>query len=66
MSHIKKNNPSFGASVEELILAVASKYNFPIIFNFPAGHDPENRALILGREVELEVTTTTSHIHFKN
>ncbi|WP_226913004.1 S66 peptidase family protein [Flavicella marina] len=65
MSHIKKNSPAYGQTIEELILEVVSKKNIPIIFDFPAGHDPENRALILGRNITMQVDTTTSTIAFE-
>ena len=65
MSHIKKNSPAFGQTIEELILEVVSKKNIPIIFDFPAGHDPENRALILGRNITMQVDTTTATIAFE-
>lgn len=64
MSHIKKNNPAFGQTIEEIILEITSKYDFPIIFNFPAGHDPENNALILGREIKMQVTKESATIQF--
>ncbi|WP_139957290.1 S66 peptidase family protein [Flavicella sediminum] len=64
MSHIKKNNPPFGQNIEELILAITETYNFPIAFDFPAGHDPENNALIFGRTVEMEISSTSTKINF--
>ena len=64
MSRIKKNNPAFGQSIEEIILEITSKYDFPIVFNFPAGHDPENNALILGREIKMQVTEESATIQF--
>ena len=64
MSHIKKNNPSFGQSIEALILDIVKKYDVPVVFNFPAGHDPENRALLLGKKMKLTATATTSEIQF--
>ena len=66
MSHIKKNNPSYGQCIEELILDIIPQKNIPIIFDFPAGHDPENRALYLGRNIEINVNTTASTIKFIN
>ncbi|QMU66596.1 MAG: LD-carboxypeptidase [Flavobacteriaceae bacterium] len=55
MSEIKKNNPTWGSTVEELILETVSEYDFPVLFGFPAGHEPDNNALILGRNVRLYV-----------
>jgi len=57
MSQIKKNNPAYGQLVEELILEVVEDTTYPVIFDVPAGHDPENRALFMGRNVEIETTS---------
>ena len=55
ISNIKKNTTVWGKTIEELILDVVGEYDFPVLFNFPAGHEKDNRALILGREVSLKV-----------
>ncbi|WP_407281803.1 LD-carboxypeptidase [Tenacibaculum maritimum] len=54
MTKIKKNTTPWGSSIEQLILDIIPE-NIPVMFNFPAGHDSDNRALILGRKVVLEV-----------
>lgn len=64
MSKIRKNTTPWGQSVEELILDATKEYNFPILFNFPAGHDIDNRAIILGREIDLYVTKEFSVVKF--
>jgi len=64
MSGLKKNTPSYGCRIEELILGALPNKNIPVLFNFPAGHDPENRALYLGRTIELKITNQTSTIVF--
>ena len=64
MTSIKKNTTSWGASIEQLILDVIPD-NIPIIFKFPAGHESDNRALILGRTVELTINSTKSCVNFK-
>ena len=38
--------------VEQLILDVVPE-NVPVLFDFPAGHEVDNRALIFGRNVRL-------------
>jgi muramoyltetrapeptide carboxypeptidase len=30
-------------------------YDYPVCFNFPTGHISDNRAMILGQQVQLEV-----------
>ncbi len=63
ISKIKKNSTSWGSSIEELILGVVPE-NIPILFNFPAGHKPDNRALILGRKIRLKINKEKSKIEF--
>ena len=65
MSKLRKNTTLWGASIEELILDALEDYDFPIAFNMPAGHEDDNRALVLGREVELKVGKQKSSLQFK-
>lgn len=63
-TNIKQDDPPFGYSVNEIINASFAKYNFPACFNFPAGHLADNRALVLGRKVKLEVRLENSKLSF--
>ena len=54
MSLIKKNSTKWGKSIEQLILDVIPK-NIPVLFNFPAGHEADNRALVFGRTIQLSI-----------
>ncbi len=65
MTKIKKNTTPWGTSIEQLILDVLSEYKFPIAFNMPAGHEKDNRALVLGKNIELNVSKDKSTITFK-
>ena len=65
MSKIRKNTTPWGSSIEQLIVDALAEYRFPIAFNMPAGHENDNRALILGRTIDLEVTKEGSKITFK-
>jgi muramoyltetrapeptide carboxypeptidase len=62
----RKNTTVWGSSVEELILDVLAEYDFPIAFNMPAGHEKDNLAMILGKNVDLTVNNGQSTIIFKN
>lgn len=66
ISNIKKNTTVWGSSIEQLILDVVSEYDFPVIFDFPAGHEIDNRALIFGRTIKMNVKKATSEIVFKD
>jgi muramoyltetrapeptide carboxypeptidase len=56
MTDMKDNTIPFGKSAEEIILEAVAEYSYPVCFGFPAGHIRDNRPLIFGREVELNVT----------
>ncbi len=64
MSNIKKNTTKWGSSIEQLILDATAGYDFPILFGFPAGHEVDNRALIMGRNIQMNVKETTSEVKF--
>ena len=55
MSSMHDNKIPFGKNVEEIIHEHCSKYDFPICFNFPIGHDMENMAVRCGEIAELIV-----------
>lgn len=64
MSKLRKNTTLWGTSIEQLILDALSEYNFPIAFNLPAGHEKDNRALLLGREINLKISKTKTSLVF--
>ncbi len=65
-SSVKPNNPLWGSTTEELILKVIKEYDFPVFFGFPAGHKKDNRALIFGRKVRVNICKDkTSSLVFK-
>ena len=65
MSKMRKNTTLWGSSVEQLILDALSEYDFPIAFNMPAGHEKDNRAMILGRTIEMQVSKEKSTVVFE-
>lgn len=64
MSLIKKNSTQWGSSIEQLILDVVPA-EIPVLFNFPAGHEADNRALIFGRNVEVKISDGVYSLNFK-
>jgi muramoyltetrapeptide carboxypeptidase len=58
MSDMNDNDIPFGKTAEEIIIDVLGDANFPILFNVPAGHIEDNRALIIGGETMVEVNRT--------
>lgn len=67
MTEMKDNAVPFGKTAEEIILDAIREHNYPVCFNFPAGHIQRNMALYLGAEAELTVTSKGAqliyHVH---
>ncbi|MCE3227683.1 MAG: putative MccF-like protein (microcin resistance) [Bacteroidetes bacterium] len=56
MSDMKDNTIPFGKTAEEIIMDAVKEYNYPVCFNFPAGHLEDNRAIYFGKKAKLNVT----------
>lgn len=56
MTDMKDNAIPFGKFPEDIILDAVKEYNYPVCFDFPAGHIDRNLAMYFGREVELTVS----------
>jgi muramoyltetrapeptide carboxypeptidase len=61
---MKDNLVPFGKSAVRIVYEAVGEYGYPVCFDFPAGHIPENAALIMGREAELEVTSSQISLKF--
>ena len=59
-----EGNP-FGKSLEEIVLEAAEGTDFPIVFDFPAGHVDDNRSLLLGSYVDINAAKNKSKIKFR-
>lgn len=55
MSDMKDNTIPFGKSANEIVWDAVKEFDFPVCFGFPAGHIQDNQAMIMGREISLEV-----------
>ena len=64
ITKVKKNTPEWGSTMEQLILDVVKDYDFPVLFDFPAGHADDNRAMIFGRNIKLSVGREQSSVVF--
>jgi muramoyltetrapeptide carboxypeptidase len=63
-TEMKDNDIPFGQTVEQIIMDLIREYNYPVCFGFPAGHITDNRALILGRTINLSVQTDQTTINY--
>ena len=55
LTQIHDNPDPFGQTVEEVIADAVKAYDYPLCFGFPAGHFADNRAMVLGQTIKLEV-----------
>ncbi len=68
-TEMKDNDIPFGQTAEQIIMEHVKEFDYPVCFNFPAGHINDNQALIFGRKVnmlvdEQNVSLTYSESHY--
>ena len=63
-SEVKDNEIPFGQTVPEIIMDIVKTYDYPVCFDFPAGHVPDNRSLILGRKIKIIVANEGANITY--
>ncbi len=61
-TQMQDNADPFGMTAEEIIRSHVENYAYPVCMGFPAGHIPDNRALIMGAPARLEVTSVESRL----
>lgn len=64
LNKMNDNTVPFGKQADQIIAEYALDAGIPVCFNFPAGHMADNRALIMGREVQLNITKDGVSIQF--
>ncbi len=62
LSEMRDNAVPFGKNAEEIVYEHLADYSFPLCFGFPAGHQPDNRCLVMGQRYQLQVQENTSLI----
>lgn len=60
MTDMNDNVVPYGQTAKKIILETVSKYNYPICFDFYAGHLNDNRALPMGAKAKLKVSKKCS------
>lgn len=54
-TELRDSDPAFGQSFQDIIMDKVREFDYPVAFDFPAGHIEDNRALVFGQKVELKV-----------
>ena len=65
MTKMNDNDIPWGKNALEIIEDITKDLKIPVIYNFPAGHIQDNRALIFGRQVTMEVNDKESKLIFE-
>lgn len=58
LTDMNDNAVPFGRSAEEIVREAVEPYRFPVAFGFPAGHQPDNRAMLMGGYLRMRVGGT--------
>jgi len=64
MTDMHDNEIPFGQNEVQIITEIAKDLSIPIAFQFPAGHQKDNRTLILGKQVHFEVNEKEIKLQF--
>ena len=67
---VENENPQFNSDYDqktyEVIQKIINEFEIPVAYQFPAGHIGDNRAIILGNEVSLEVNENYVILDFEH
>lgn len=64
MNKLADTRIPWGRTIEETIWDIVSEYDYPVLFNFPAGHISDNRAFYIGKKAKIEMTGTTAILSY--
>lgn len=62
MTKMRDNDIPWGHTALEIIQDITKEYKIPVCFNFPAGHIQDNRALVFGKQITLDVSAQGTKI----
>ncbi len=64
MSDMNDNAIPFGKTAKEIILDAVKEFDYPVLFDFPAGHINQNYALRLGCNARVEINSEYAFLDF--
>lgn len=66
MSDMHDNAVPFGKTAEEIVYDAVKEYDYPVCFGIPAGHIADNRALLLGETIRIQMDENKISIIFNS
>lgn len=63
-TELKDNDIPFGFTMWDMVMHLVKEFNYPVCFDFPAGHIPDNHAIIFGKTLNLSVEDHTVTAHY--
>lgn len=65
LNDMQDGKTEWGRSAEDTVKDIVSDFDYPVFFNFPAGHINDNRALYIGHNAVIETDKGESTLTFR-
>jgi muramoyltetrapeptide carboxypeptidase len=66
MTGMHDNEVPYGKNAIEIIREIADDFKLPVAFGAPCGHQVENRPLLMGAAVEIQISKTNTQLKYQD
>jgi muramoyltetrapeptide carboxypeptidase len=64
MNNMNEIRIPWGRTIEETVYDIVKDFDYPVLFGFPAGHVPDNRAFYIGRKATIKIEGKKATLSF--